>query len=152
MLGRRKRPITTAEIAAAWGASREARIEMRLLVAEEQEITASAYARVVEPLRQAYEETGNPAFALLAIRVLRPTGASVRGPGSNLRIAHCPLWVIEALARTAEETSSARLAEAQRRWRTMEVSIRDRLHKEAGGISDREAHRILTEWFGNDAP
>jgi len=152
MLGRSKRSITTAEIAAAWGASREARIEMRLLVAEEQEITASAYARVVEPLRRAYEETGNPAFALLAIRVLRPTAASVRGAASNLQYAHCPRWAIEALTRAAEETSRAQLEEAQRRWRSMEVSIRDRLHKEAGGISDREAHRILLEWFGDDAP
>jgi len=152
MLGRRKRSITSAEIAAAWGASREARIEMRLLVGEEQELTASAYARVVEPLRRAYEETGNPAFALLAFRVLRPTAASVRSPGSGLQVAHCPRWVIEALARAAEESSSAQLEEAQRRWRAMEVSIRDRLHKEAGGISDREAHRILVEWFGNDVP
>jgi hypothetical protein len=121
-------------------------------VGEEQEDTASAYARVVEPLRQAYEETENPAFAVLAIRVLRPTAASVRRAGTSLQYSHCPRWAIEALARAAEEADGALLEEAQQRWSAMEVSIRDRLHKEVGSLSDREARRLLEEWFGSDEP
>jgi len=149
---RRRRPITAAEIAAAWSASREARIEMRLLVGEEHEIAAGAYARVVEPLQQAYEETGNPEFALLAIRVLRPTAASVRRPGNSLQHAHCPRWAIEALARAVEEPNSARVQQARQHWRAMEVGVRDRLLKEVGALSEVEVHRLLRDWFGNHEP
>jgi hypothetical protein len=121
-------------------------------VGEEQEMAASAYARVVEPLRQAYEETGNPAFALLAMRVLRPTAASVRRSGSNLQYAHAPRWAIEALAGAVEEADSALVEEARQRWRALEVGIRDRLHKETGDLSNLETHRLLKEWFGKYEP
>jgi hypothetical protein len=147
---RRNRVLTPEKVARAWNASREARIEMRLLVGKEQEEAGAAYARVAEPLRVAYEETGNPGFAVLALRVLRPTGTSVRRSGRTLQYAHAPRWSIEALLRAVEEAYADPVAEARQRWHTAELGTRDRLFKELGGLSDREAHRVLEAWFGED--
>jgi hypothetical protein len=147
---RRNRVLTPEQIARAWNASRETRIGMRLLVGEEQEEAGAAYGRVVEPLRVAYEETGNPGFAVLALRVLRPTGASVRRSGRTLQYAHAPRWSIEALLRAVEEAYADPVAEARQRWHAAEPGTRDRLFKELGGLSDREARRVLEAWFGED--
>ena len=147
MLGR-KRSISTEEIVRAWKTSRDARIAMRMLVGEEQQEAAAAYARIVEPLRVAFEETGNPGFALLALRVLRPTSTSVRRSGDALQYAHAPRWCIDALLRAVQGVCADRVGEARRRWHATEVATRDQLFKEVGALSDREAQRLLDEWFG----
>jgi hypothetical protein len=146
MLGRR-RAITPAQIAEAWRSSREARIEMRLLVGAELEQVGTAYAGIVEPLRQAYEETANPGFALLALRTLQPTVVSSRGLGRSLHYAHAPRWSIDAIVRAVEQAYPGPVQEAQQRWLAAEPEVGDRSFKELEGLSEREVQRVLSEWF-----
>lgn len=146
-----RRAIPREQIARAWNENRAARLEMRLLVAQEQERARAGYARIVEPLQRAYEETRNPGFALLALRVLRPILPSGRRSGYSLHHAHAPSWCIAALVRAVEQAYPEALTDARRRWRESGIATRARLLDEIHGLSDQEANRLLEEWFGGDA-
>jgi hypothetical protein len=145
---RRWRPFEDSKIDEAWGSVRAARIKMRLLVQGEQEQVRDAYERVVRPLRDAYEETGDPCFALLALRPLQPHAAS--HTGRKLQYTHAPSWAVQALMRAIEQSYSGPLKGAEQLWLAAERDTTQAVYDELDRFSEREIRRVLRRWFSTE--
>lgn len=145
---RRQRSATGSEIEVAWASSREARIQMRLRVQREQEEVREAYARAVRTLREAYDATDNPGFALLTLRPLQPYAPS--RTGHTLQYTHAPEWAIRALVRATEHSCATALKEAEQVWLAAERETTRTLHDVLERCPEREISRILHRWFSTE--
>ena len=146
-MARQRYPVD-AGLEKAWAASREARITMRLLVQSEQAQVRDAYGRAVDALRDAYDATGNPGFALLALRPLQPCAPS--HTGRSLQYTHAPDWAIRALARATEQASPSAVKQAEQLWLATERETTRTLRDVLERCPEREVARVLRRWFSTE--